>query len=109
MAETGHDDESKRERIPTAEEVHAIFKELINGEYKETLKLEDEKGLYALEIEVQGSGEGETSEFLYVRKGRHKSGHQSSENSIDVVYYKDGMPISGTQVAKCVDGAWEIL
>jgi hypothetical protein len=100
--------EKKLEHIPTLEEVHLVFKELAKKEYKETRQREDEKGLYLLEIVVPGDSENETIEYAYMRKGQYKEG-QSSATEIHVTYYDDGMPISGTSAARCVDGDWKIL
>jgi len=109
MSETPTPEEiGKPEFIPTPQDVALVFKELIAGEYKETLRREDEKGLYLLEVEIPGEQEGEVTEYAYTRKGRYKEG-QISETEIHVVYYKDGEMVSGTIVAKYVDGKWKKL
>ncbi len=99
--------EAAPERIPTSEEVYSAFKELTDKEYKEARKLEDEKGVYLLEITVAGDKEGEVVEYSYMRKGNHSKKMQSLESAIHVTYYKDGFPISGTSVGRFVDGVWE--
>lgn len=98
-----------RESIPTPEEVESVFRELIGEgkEYSETKRLEDDKGLYCLEVEVRGEG-GAVTEYGYMRKGRFGR-NQSSATEITVTYYENGLPISGTNVAEYVDGNWKIL
>jgi hypothetical protein len=56
-----------QESIPTPEEVSSVFRELIGSEkeWSETKKLEDEKGLYCLEVEVQGE-DGYVVEYGYM-------------------------------------------
>ena len=101
--------ESEAERIPTSEEVYSALGELTEKECTETRRLEDEKGVYLLEVTVPGDAEGEVIEYSYMRKGVHSKNLQSLESSIHVTYYKDGMPISGTSAARFVEGSWEIL
>lgn len=98
---------SEKLRPPNAEEVHSVFKEAIGKEYKEVRKLEDEQGLYLLEVVVPGEVEGEVAEYNYMRKGRYPEG-QTSATEIHVTYYVNGTPISGTSIARYVDGKWEI-
>jgi len=98
-----------QETIPTPEEVESVFHELIGGEkaWSETKRLEDDKGLYCLEVEVQGE-DGAVTEYGYMRKGRFGR-NQSSATEITITYYQGGMPISGTTVATLIDGTWKIL
>ena len=98
----------EQEHIPTPEEVHFVFIELIGKEYKEVRKCEDEKGLYLLEVEIAGESEGEIIEYAYMRKGRYKEG-QISATEIHITYYKNGAPINGTSAARYIDGKWKIL
>lgn len=100
--------ETDPEHVPTAEEVHSVFKELIAKEYKETRRREDEKGLYLLEVVAAGNSESESTEYAYMRKGRYPEG-QISATEIHVTYYENEMPISGTSAARYVDGKWVIL
>jgi hypothetical protein len=100
--------ETKKEHIPTAEEVHSIFKKLTEKEYKEARKLEDEKGLYLFEITVPGDSDNIVVEYAYMRKGKHKEG-ASLATEVHVTYYDDGMPVSGTSAARCIDGEWKVF
>jgi len=100
--------ELESEHLPTAEEVHSVFRELIKKEYKETRKREDEKGLYLLEIMVAGESENQTMEYAYMRKGRYTEG-QISATEIHLTYYENEVPISGKSAARYVDGQWKIL
>lgn len=98
-----------QEIISTPEEIESVFHELI-GEGKawsETKRLEDDKGLYCLEVEVRGE-DGTAVEYGYMRKGRFGR-NQSSATEITVTYYEGGIPISGTTVATLIDGTWKIL
>ncbi|TSC83257.1 MAG: hypothetical protein G01um101419_87 [Parcubacteria group bacterium Gr01-1014_19] len=101
--------ESSAERVPTSEEVYSVLQELTEKEYIAVRKLEDEKGVYLLEVTVLGEEDGETVEYSYMRKGIHSKKMQSSQSAIHVTYYKDGFPISGTSAARFVDGVWETL
>ena len=100
--------DKSQEHIPTPEEVDSVFKELIKKEYTEVRKREDEKGLYLLEVTTPGESEDEVVEYAYMRKGRYPEG-ESSTNEIHVTYYQNDIPISGTSVARCIDGQWKIL
>jgi len=100
--------EIPQEHIPSSEEVNSIFEKLIKKEYKEIRKLEDEKGLYLLEVNVPGELEGEVIEYAYMRKGRYPEG-ESSADEIHITYYKNGKPEGGTSAARCIDGKWKIF
>ena len=100
--------ETSSEHIPTSEEVSSIFTELTKKEYKEIRKCEDQKGLYLLEIMVSGDLPNEEIKYSYMRKGRYKEG-QISETGIHKTYLENGIPISGTSVARYVEGNWEII
>ena len=48
--------EQAPEQLPSAEEVIEVFAQLLGGEaYVETKRIEDEKGLYRLDITIQGA------------------------------------------------------
>lgn len=96
------------EPIPTLEELHAILKEVIGKEYTEVRKREDEKGVYFLEVTIPGEAAGEVTEYQYSRKGLYKE-CQSLATEIHATYYKDDFPVSGTSVARWIDGKWKIL
>lgn len=100
--------ENEPEHIPTPEEVHSVFRELIGKEYSEKRKLEDEKGLYILEVEALGDSEGAVNEYAYMRKGHYPEGG-ITVSEIHVTFYVNGVPISGTSAARYVQGQWKIL
>jgi len=100
--------EIEPEHIPTSEEVHSVFQELIEKQYREVRKREDEKGLYLLEVVIPGESEGEETGYEYMRKGRYKEG-ASLSTEIHVVYYENGNAVGGTSAARYVDGKWIIL
>lgn len=108
MTEREDNPESEHEDIPTPEEVHSVFRELIGKEYSEKRKLEDEKGLYILEVEATGNSEGEVNQYAYMRKGHYPEGG-ITVTEIHVTYYVNGAPVSGTSAARYVDGEWKIL
>src|SRR5690348_11470741 len=95
--------ETRVEHTPSLEEVRAQLRELIRGEFKETRKKIDEKGLYLLEVEVNGEKEGEVKEYSYrrdVSPNKQREGTDASlYHSIDVTYYEHGVPVDGTDVA----------
>jgi hypothetical protein len=100
--------EAELEYIPTSEEIHSIFRELIGIEYKEVRKLEDEQGLYLLEVVIPGEKEGEETRYEYMRKGHYKEG-ASLSTEIHVAYYENSVPVGGTSAARYFDGKWIIL
>lgn len=108
MSEHPPNFEIKKEHIPTLEEVLSLFSELTGNEFEEVRRLEDEKGLYLLEIVIPGDLPDETIEYAYMRKGRHEKG-QTSATVIHVTYYKNDIPISGTSVAEYIEGKWKIF
>lgn len=95
----------KLEHNPTSEEVHQVFRLLIrdNRAYTTTKDVNDENGLYELEITTSGESVGETTEYEY----RRFNSPQVPE--IHVVYYENGMPVSGTSAARYINGEWKIL
>ncbi len=96
------------EHIPSAEEVGEIFSQLLPGEvYTETKRLEDEQGLYRLDVAIQ-SADG-SAEYSYTRKGSYPGAGTSADTVVNVIFYdSDGMPISGSSVAKCNNGNWTL-
>ena len=84
------------------------LRELIGKEYSEKIRLEDEKGLYILEVEVLGDSQGEVNEYAYMRKGSYSEG-AITVTEIHVTYYVDGSLISGTSVARYIEGKWKVL
>lgn len=101
--------EQESEHIPTPEEVRSVLQELIGKEYREVRRIDDEKGLYLLEVEVPGESKDETIEFAYMRKGRYEGNNAITETEIHVTYFENGVPISGTSAARYVEGRWKIL
>lgn len=96
------------EHIPTLEEIHAIFRELIKVGYKEVRHIGDAQGPCILEVAIPGEKEGETTQYEYMRKGEYKEG-ASLSTEIHIVYYENGIPVGGTSAARFVDGKWIIL
>jgi len=99
----GVDDEEKGpETIATMEEIRSVFEQLVEGGVWEDLRLmEDEKGPYLWEIKA-----GEAV-YEYMRKGSHEEGFNTGNSVIDVIYFEDGMPVSGDKVAEYVNGGWQ--
>jgi pimeloyl-ACP methyl ester carboxylesterase len=102
----------KPEHIPTSEEVLLLFEKIIGeNKYEEVRKLEDERGLYLWEIKIPQE-DGSSIEYSYTRKGNYKErglpGGSALETAIHITYFdNDGVPISGTSVAKIIDGKWK--
>ena len=94
--------ETRELAIPTEAEVMALFCELTEGkEFTVTRRMEDEKGLYLLEVELSNADGGKT-EYLYMRKGQYAEGGSAKETAIHVVFYdSDGMPDGGESAKKC--------
>ncbi len=97
------------EHIPTLEELHSVFGELIKDEYTVGRVREDEKGIYLFEVTIPGELEGETIEYTFTRKVKASEIDTSAVGEINVTYYKDNFPIHGTSAARWVDGKWKIF
>ncbi len=97
--------EETPEHIPTPEEVHGVFQRLVGEgkEYEVTKSIDDEKGLYELEIKIPGELAGETTGYEYRRFPAPRA------PEIHVTYYEDGDYIHGTSAARYVNGEWKIL
>ncbi len=98
--------EIESEANPTLEEVYALIREYSSEEFTETRKLEDEKGVYLLEIEVPGKIDGEVYEYSYMRKG-HYDGKGITQTEVHITLYEEGVPVTGQLVSRFVDGKWE--
>ncbi len=111
MTEREHNPEQNREYIPTPEEVQDLIRELSGKESKETKRIDDEKGLLVLEVEVAGESVGQVIEYAYQRNLRYLNGAQTNYDISEIhkTTYEDGMPVSGTSVARVVNGEWKIL
>lgn len=97
--------ETGPERILTKPEVMegiSIFVE--NGRIER--ELSDARGLYLLEVVIEGTEPGETIEYGYLRKGESPGHKGALETAIHRTYYSDGIPISGGKVAVFLDGRW---
>ena len=90
--------EHGNERIPAREEILDII-----GRHEEKYtvgrELFDEKGLYLLEIKVEGKETTETTEYQYMRKGIFSNHNESLETTIHVVYFENGIPVGGHDIA----------
>lgn len=90
--------ESGPEHIPTSEEVMGIIARFAE---KATLvrELSDEQGLYLLEAKIEDDTPGEVTQYEYMRKGQFPNNNSSAETVIHIVYYQDGVPCGGHDVA----------
>lgn len=112
--------EGATERIPTKDEAVSFLTNSLEG-VPLTLQREisDEKGLLLLEMKREGDTPGETIEYNYIRKGKHKIISEDGigrevgarANNIEVTYYQDGMPVHGTTFALYDEssGTWNLL
>ena len=97
------DEEKRPETIPTMEGVRSVFEQLVEGGVYEDIRvMEDGEGLYLWDIKV-----GEGIEYSYMRKGAYEQG-SSSDTKIYVTFFDGGMPIGGHDVAKYIDGEWQM-
>ncbi|MEN9613797.1 MAG: hypothetical protein RLZZ347_104 [Candidatus Parcubacteria bacterium] len=89
------------EKIPTREEVMRIFAGYV-GDRASTIAYEqfDQYGPVLLDVEVAGSGPGESIQYQYMRKGEFSGQPTRSETTIHVVFYKDGIPGGGYNLAR---------
>jgi len=99
--------ETRAETAPTLEEIVAVFEKLTGSkEYTEIRRLEDERGIYLWEISV--ATENGHTEYEYNRAGLNPNPKSKGfQTAVYAVFYgKDGMPISGSSVAKLINNKW---
>lgn len=85
------------EHIPSRTEVLEQIGMLI-GKFDLIRELSDGAGPYLLEVSIKGKKEGEATMFRYSRKGEH-AGNICPLNEIQVVYFENGEPVGGRNVA----------
>jgi hypothetical protein len=99
------------EHIPTKAEIIGIISLCVESQEKFTplRELYDEQGLRLLDLRIKGENPGETSEFLYTRKGILPNGVETKQTSIEVSNYQDGEITGGDRVAifNYEIGEWE--
>ncbi len=99
--------ETKTEKIPTKQEVLEVIEQYIEGAVF-VKELSDEKGLYLLEVAVEGENPGEVIQYEYMRKGRHSNQNSTIVTGIDIVYYRDEVPYDGGgRIAEFDEGTGE--
>ncbi len=87
------------------DEVRSVLRELLgDGKQTDLRKLEDENGLYLLEVKVP-EHDGHT-EYAY-RRGRREKGQENYWVIDKEMYNQAGDIESGHPVAKRLDGAWK--
>jgi hypothetical protein len=95
------------ERIPTrAEVVERITR--YNESAVVTRERSDAEGLYLLEADAPGGTASEVTQYAYMRKGQFDT-HQTAETTLSIVYYEDGVPVGGNNLAgyRSETGEWE--
>ena len=100
--------EAGPEQIPTREEVVGVIERFAENSIF-VRELSDEQGLYLLEVEVGGDKPGETIGYEYIRQGQFSNNVGSTETVIHIVYYEDGVPVGGHNIANYNSGTrmWE--
>lgn len=71
----------------------------------------DDDGLYALDVEVKGENDGETTRFEYIRAGEFPNNEAAEETHIARVLYENGVPVSAEKVAvyRPAAGGWQAV
>ena len=101
--------ETKSERIPTKGEIMEQISRFAEG-VTVTKELSDTKGLYLLQVTIEGKNTGEIIEYEYQRKGRFQNHNERTVTGIDVTYYdENGIPYTGSNLAEFNDatGEWK--
>jgi len=91
--------------VLTVGEIRDALSAFIVGEWKATRELADECGPYLLEAEVNDSEAGGMVQYAFRRAGTYRE-FQTRVTTIEVVYYKNGIPVGGKTVANFVNGKW---
>jgi len=97
--------ENQAEKIPNEREVLNVFEDIIEGEFDIVRMLEDDEGLYMLDVKTLDQ-DGDMVQYIYTRAGSYKEG-SSLETKIDVVFYNGEFPCGGHSVKKYTGGVWE--
>lgn len=96
------------ERIPTKAEVLEVISRYAENP---TLvrELSDERGLTLLEVQVKENVPGDTTEYLYIRKGVLSDSTAAGDTQIHIVRSVSGIPRGGNPIAtyKSETGEWE--
>ncbi len=102
------DTPEKEPQIHTKEEVLSFIANYVENPIV-VRELSDEKGLYLLEVKIEGKEPGEVIEYEYMRKGRVLNQSIALETAMHVNYYQDSVPISGEKIAVYNEelGEWE--
>lgn len=101
--------ESKKEKLPTREEVLEFV-----GRFVENVKVVDEKsnteGLYLLYVQTESDSAKEFNQYEYMRKGDFGDGNRAIETAIYINYYQNGLPVGGDKFAVHdeVSGDWKM-
>jgi len=96
------------EKILTKEEVLEIISRFAENIIP-VRELSDEQGLYLLEVSVPSEKVGEVTQYEYMRKGKFPNNNESLLTVIHVVYYENGIPVGGNDIANynSETGEWE--
>lgn len=95
------------ERLPTEGEVmRKIEKYLGERAYIEVRSLEDEQGMYFLELESVDEA-GDKMFVYYKRQGNFGPNMFSNQTVIEVTYTYDDMEVGGDTVARWEGGEWK--
>src|SRR3989344_2807039 len=89
------------ELIPTKAEVMGIITRHVEstGDFTTLREVNDAEGLRLLDVRTEGRESGETTEYLYTRKGLLPNNVRTAETSIEVSYYQNGEIVFGERVA----------
>ena len=96
--------ENGAEQFPNEREVLNLFEEITGGDFEIVRSLEDENGLYILEVQRTDEA-GDIEQYNYIREGKYPEA-SSRETVIDVVFLSDGIPVGGHPVKKYEGGVW---
>lgn len=104
MSEKITSNENNSEKFPNEREVLNQFDEIIGGNYEIVKSLEDENGLYIIEVRTTDEA-GDTVQYNYIRMGSYPEG-SSTETVIDIVFFIGDMPVGGHPIKKYKEGVW---
>lgn len=98
--------EKTPERIPDRVEILEVISRFCENPTV-VRELSDDLGIYLLEVSVSGENPSETINYEYRRKGVFPNHNESTETVIHKVYYENGTPVGGENVADLKNGNWE--
>lgn len=109
MSESIKHIEVSPEKIPSNEEVESMFEKMLDGkEYTLLRKVEDDEGIYILDIQTVDD-DGDRMDIIYQRAGKTENGGMIEISAIhQTLYTSEGIPCGAGTQAEYINGNWKV-